>query len=125
MKLPDATCLHCGRPMETGRLPIKCDECGTWLWVATDGERIYLPKYVPVAHAQAVSEQIAQLGVSVGMDAWLEEAAKSCKCCVQCWEVPCGGCAQGAGCDNHPCSCDEDPGDDPTEEDLEDPWEMT
>lgn len=39
-----------------------------------------------------------------GYDEWLAEAAKGCRCCADCWEVPCGGCQAGGICDNH-CAC--------------------
>ena len=41
---------------------------------------------------------------------FLVEAAKTCRCCPRCWDVPCGACQQGAVCDET-CSC-ADPGDD-------------
>ncbi|HND33094.1 MAG TPA: hypothetical protein PKY30_10765 [Myxococcota bacterium] len=121
MKLPDATCPNCSRPMEIGRLPIQCDECDTWLWCATDGERIYLPSFVPVARAQEVSEQLAQMSATLGMDAWLDEVAKTCRCCASCGEFPCGGCQQGAPCDEMPCTCGHDDYED-SDDDLEE-WD--
>jgi hypothetical protein len=36
---------------------------------------------------------------------WLDEIAKTCRACQKCWDVPCGGCQQGAPCDAI-CRCD-------------------
>lgn len=36
--------------------------------------------------------------------AWINNLSKKCSCCPECnQEIPCGGLAQGAGCD---CMCD-------------------
>jgi hypothetical protein len=37
---------------------------------------------------------------------FVEECAKECLCCPECWEVPCGGCLAGGVCDNI-CFCHE------------------
>ena len=39
--------------------------------------------------------------------AWIDSLVKKCSCCPDCnQEIPCGGLAQGAGCDCM-CNCDE------------------
>jgi len=48
----------------------------------------------------------------MSFDAWLNEVARGCSCCPVCWDVPCGGCQQGAPCDAMPCRCDDDDGSD-------------
>lgn len=40
-----------------------------------------------------------------GFDAWLAEAAKDCRQCSGCCEVPCPACAAGGVCDDMPCRC--------------------
>lgn len=35
------------------------------------------------------------------LDAW----ATTCRCCPECWTVPCDGCCQGAPCDAFGCTC--------------------
>lgn len=41
-----------------------------------------------------------------GYQMFLDRIAKHCHCCPTCWDVPCGGCQQGAPCDAMPCRCD-------------------
>lgn len=36
----------------------------------------------------------------------LDELAKDCRCCPECWDVPCGACQAGAPCDEI-CTCDQ------------------
>jgi len=38
---------------------------------------------------------------------WLDELAKSCKCCRRCSDVPCHRCQSGSPCEAT-CTCDED-----------------
>jgi len=37
---------------------------------------------------------------------FVEECAKECTCCPDCWDVPCGGCLSGGICDNI-CFCND------------------
>jgi hypothetical protein len=37
----------------------------------------------------------------------MAEWCRQCSCCSQCWEHPCGGVQQGAGCDHHRCTCED------------------
>lgn len=47
-----------------------------------------------------------------GLEEWLLTAARNCKCCVCCGDVPCAGCAAGGVCDEMECFCDADMDDD-------------
>ncbi len=52
-----------------------------------------------------------------GENEWLNRLAKTCLCCPECSDVPCGGCQQGAPCDKMPCRCDDIPERDEDEQD--------
>ena len=51
-------------------------------------------------------EQLRGFGEDLGEEQWLAEAARECRCCSQCWQVPCGGCAAGGVCDALECTCE-------------------
>ena len=40
---------------------------------------------------------------------FVEECAKECTCCPDCWDVPCDGCLSGGICDNI-CFCNDKEG---------------
>ena len=51
--------------------------------------------------------------------AWIENAAKGCKCCSACYERPCAACLAGGVCDAFPCHCDDNPASDDDDADDE------
>lgn len=69
---------------------IRCRECGrTWRWV--DGDWCFDQQCDPDYRA------------------YLADAAKGCRCCSTCWDVPCGGALGGGICDAMRCTCDDEP----------------
>ena len=39
---------------------------------------------------------------------WLDETAKTCRCCAGCTYVPCPACCAGGICDETDCRCGDD-----------------
>lgn len=56
-------------------------------------------------------------------EAYLRALSRECRCCVNCWDVPCPGCLAGSVCDEI-CHCFDvyHDADEDDERDEEDAW---
>lgn len=68
------------------------------------------------AHApNGITDAPGQVEAALGEDSdsayqrFLVEAAKDCRCCAGCYQVPCAGCTAGGVCDAMACRCDDEP----------------
>jgi hypothetical protein len=100
----DPGCMQCPTPAALARatpLDVECTECSYEhpsdaqcdVWIAGDELLEYPPDDV------------------------IEEWARTCRCCADCWSRPCDGCCAGGVCDAMPCRCHEEPSDWDAQED--------